>query len=49
MLCPDLHEGVQSAWRDIQAKPFVEQLGDLAVRAPFAAEFANQFAVWFEL
>ena len=48
MLCADLHEGVEGAECDIHSQPLVEKASDFAVRAPFAAQFADQFAVGFQ-
>jgi hypothetical protein len=44
----DLDEGVQGARSDVEAYSLLKQPGHLPIRPPFAAEFTDQFAVWFE-
>jgi hypothetical protein len=36
---------MEGAECDMQSQPLVEKASDFAVRAPFAAQFADQFAV----
>ncbi len=49
MLRADLHEGVEGAECDIQPQTLVEKASDFAIRPPFAAQFADQFAVGLQL
>ena len=49
MLRSDLHEGVKRAECDMKTQPLVEEPGNFAVRAPFAAKFADQFTVGLQL
>jgi hypothetical protein len=36
---------MEGAECDMQPQPLVEEVGNFAIRAPFAAQFADQFAV----
>jgi len=49
MLGPYLDKGMESARRNVQAEPFMEETRNFTVRSPFAPQLTDQFAVGFEL
>jgi hypothetical protein len=49
MLGPYLDKGMESARRNVQAEPFLKQLGYFAIGSPAPPQFADQIAMRFQL
>jgi hypothetical protein len=48
VFCANLDEGVDRANRHVETDTLVKDANDIAIRATFAPQLANQFAVSFE-
>ena len=48
MLGPNLDKGMESARSNVEPEPLMEEMRNFTIRAPFAPQLTDQFAVGFK-